>query len=108
MSTSSITNYIKGLEPDLKESDILRQVRDFLKWNKWFVIRIQQGLGSHKGVSDLIALKDGKTIFVEVKTRRGNLSEYQIKFKQDIENKGGLYYTVRSIDDIKEVIKSIK
>jgi Holliday junction resolvase len=100
-SRQTIVNYIPGVEPALKESDILKQVKDYLRWNGWFVIRIQQGLGSYRGISDLIAIKDGKVVFVEIKTKKGNLSEWQIKFKNDLEAKGGTYVVIRSIDDIK-------
>ena len=38
------------------EAVILNQVRDYLQLNGWYVIRIQQGMGCHKGLSDLICL----------------------------------------------------
>ena len=62
--------------------------------------RHQQGLGCHKGLSDLTAIKGGKTVYIEVKNIFGKLSEKQIEFKSDIENHGGIYLVVRSIADI--------
>lgn len=53
-----------------------------------------------RGVSDLILLKDGKAIFLEVKSAIGKLSPDQIKFKAFVEEAGSTYYTIRSIDDV--------
>jgi len=82
------------------ERDILRQVRDYLAWHGWMTIRFQQGLGSHKGLSDLVAIKDGRTIWIEVKTRRGNLSSHQIKFQEQINLHEGTYWVIRSLDQL--------
>ena len=84
------------------ESSILSAVRQYLRLKGWFVIRIQQGLGCHKGISDLIALKDGQnTLWIEVKTETGRLSEFQEWFQMDITNHGGTYVVVRSLEDIR-------
>ena len=87
----------------LKESDILRQCRDYLRWAGWFVIRIQQGPLCHRGISDLVCVKDGDVLWVEIKTPNGKLSEYQEKFKKDIEGHGGKYFCIRSLDELKEL-----
>jgi Holliday junction resolvase len=84
------------------ETEIQNAIRDFLRWRGWFVIRHQQGLGCHKGLSDLTAIKNGRTVYIEVKNIFGKLSEKQIEFKSDIENHGGIYLVVRSIADIED------
>ena len=89
------------------ETDIQNSVRDLLRADGWFVIRHQQGMGAHKGLSDLTALKDGETIYVEIKTPKGRLSEWQEIFKHDIEAHGGRYIVCRSIEDIYPVLTSI-
>ena len=86
------------------ENDIQNQIREFLRWNGWFVIRHQQGLGSLKGLSDLSAIKNGKTIYIEVKTSRGVQSEYQINFQREIESHGGIYILAKNINDVKKYI----
>jgi Holliday junction resolvase len=83
----------------LKESDILKQVRDYLKMTGWFIIRNQQSMGSHKGLSDLTAIKNGKVIWIEIKRPGGKLSPYQIKFKEDIQMFGGIYIWLTSLDE---------
>ena len=84
-----------------KETDIQNAIRDYLKWHGWLVIRHQQTLGSHKGLSDLTALKDGWTVYIEVKTPRGTRSQDQIDFCNDVIKHGGTYVLARSINDVK-------
>lgn len=84
----------------MKESDILKQVRDYLRWRGFFVIRIQQGLGSHPGMPDLIAVKEGKMFFLEIKTPKGKLSEHQKKFYYELVSHGFTnYHVLTSIED---------
>lgn len=87
------------------ERDVLRQCRDYLKWKGYFVIRIQQGLGCHKGITDLIAIKDGITYFVEVKGENGHLSDYQEQFRRDIQEHKGTYIWVNSLDQLRELLE---
>jgi len=87
-----------------KEGVIQNRIRDFLRYNGWYVIRHQQSLGSLKGLSDLSAIKNGVTIYVEVKTPRGHQSEYQKEFQEEIEAHGGIYILARSIEDVKKVL----
>lgn len=82
------------------ESSILRAVRDYLRLRGWFVIRIQQGLGAHKGITDLIAIKNGVTVWIECKTASGKLSEHQKRFQEQITASGGIYIIARGVEDI--------
>lgn len=90
------------------ETDIQNSVRDLLRADGWLVIRHQQGMGAHKGLSDLTALKDGETIYVEIKTPKGRLSEWQERFKHDVETHGGKYIVCRCIDDIKPYLTTVR
>ena len=56
--------------PHEKETAIQNRIRDFLRMHGWYVMRHQQSLGSLKGMSDLTAIKDGKTIYIEVNYSR--------------------------------------
>jgi len=88
----------------MKEGDILKQCRDYLRYRGWFVIRIQQGLGCHKGISDLICVKNGKVLFLEIKATGGKLSPHQVKFCADVRGHGGIYIWVCSFDELKNII----
>ena len=55
---------------------------------------------SMKGVADIIIIKDGKAIFIEVKRKGNKLSEAQEEFKAKCEMVGARYITAYSLDDI--------
>ena len=86
------------------ESAILHGVRDHLRGQGFMVIRNVAGLGTHPGLSDLIAVRDGLSIFVEVKTASGRLSEAQERFRRDVEAHGASYVIARSVDDIAALV----
>ena len=85
------------------ETIIQNAVKQYLQMRGWFVIRNQQGLGSHKGMADLTACKGGTVVFIEVKTPKGYLSEYQKKFQRDIASYGCIYEVARSIEDAEHI-----
>ena len=84
----------------LKESEIRAQVKEFLEWQGWFVFYHLQGLGSYPGLPDLQAVKDGRTIYIEIKRPSGRQSDKQKKFQQDLEAAGGIYILAQKIDDL--------
>jgi Holliday junction resolvase len=87
-----------------KETYIRRSITDALRLAGWAVFYIFQGLGSYKGISDLIAIKDGLTVYIEVKTETGRQSEYQKQFERIVTDHGGKYYLARSVNDIAELL----
>ena len=90
------------------ESFILNQVRDILRLDGWDVTRHQQGMGSRRGFPDLTALKDWVTLYIEIKTRTGKQSAYQVEFEKICKAHGGTYILARSVDDVKPYLTSIK
>ena len=88
----------------LSETEIQNQIRKFLRLKGWYVMRHQQSLGSLKGMSDLTAIKEGNTIYIEVKTPRGVQSKYQKEFQREIELHGGTYLLAKSVEDIRKFL----
>lgn len=86
--------------PPLKESAIQKQIKEYLQWHGWFVVKIHQSLGSVKGIADLYALKNGRSVWIEVKTPKGRQSVDQVAFEQDVKQHGGAYIVARSVDDV--------
>lgn len=84
----------------LKESDIQRQIKEYLQWQGWFVVKIHQSLGSYKGIADLYALRAGRSVWIEVKTPDGYQSQDQKDFERDIKTRGGEYFVARSVEDV--------
>ena len=60
-------------------------------------------MGSHPGISDLCAVREGTVLFIECKSASGRLSRAQEQFRADIENHGGTYVVCRSVDDLAEL-----
>jgi hypothetical protein len=99
MLTPETTRSLAKASGKQPETMILRAVRDYLRIHRWYVVRIQQGMGCHKGVSDLVAVRDGRTVWIEVKTPTGRQSEAQRVFEHEIDGHGGEYHVVRSVED---------
>ena len=55
----------------LPENAVREEVLTYLKVNHWIVARIEQRMGMAKGIPDLIAEKDGRAIWIELKSRGG-------------------------------------
>lgn len=87
----------------MKETDIRHQVQDFLRWRGWFVFYNLQGLGCYPGLSDLVAVKKGKVVYIELKTKTGTQSEKQKEFQADLERAGGTYIVARGIEDVENM-----
>lgn len=64
--------------------------------------------GLMAGVSDLIILHNGGCLFIEVKTLSGKQSEKQKDFEKIVSFQGFKYYLVRSLEDFKKIISSLK
>jgi hypothetical protein len=90
-----------------KESEIQAAIKEYLQWTGWFCVKIHQSLGSYRGIADLYALKDGKSIWIEVKTPKGRLSKYQEQFRDDVLAHGGTYIVARSVDDVERVLRAL-
>ena len=97
----------RGPKP-VTEAMIQQQIRDYLRLTGWFVVKIHQSLGSYRGIADLYALKNGRSVWIEIKTAKGVLSKHQERFWDDIQLHGGEYYVCRSVDDVQEALKGAK
>ena len=87
----------------VKESEIQSQIRDYLRWTGWFVVKIHQSMGSYKGIADLYAIREGRSVWIEVKRPGGRMSEHQRRFKKDIERHGGTYILATGIEDVESL-----
>jgi hypothetical protein len=54
--------------------------------------------GATPCISDIIALLDGISLFIEVKYGKDKLSDCQIAFKRKVEDHGGTYWEVKTFD----------
>jgi len=59
---------------------------------------------SKTGVPDIILVRNGTFVGIEVKTKKGVQSENQKKFQKDLEKAGGEYYLVDSLQEIQKIL----
>jgi len=87
----------------VKESNIRKTIQDYLRWAGWFVYYNLQGLGCYPGLPDLVAVKDGRVVHIEVKAPNGVQSEKQKKFQKKLEAAGGEYILARDVEDVEHL-----
>lgn len=85
------------------ETAIRRQVAQYLRTLGWDVTYHMAGPLSRKGYPDLTALRDGRVVFIEVKTAKGRLSGHQQAVREAIEGHGGEYRVVRCLEDVADL-----
>lgn len=88
-----------------EETEIKKQIKDYLKLKRVFFWYNLAGIGAYKGIPDISAIHNGKFYGIEVKKRTGHLSEHQEEFKIRCEDGGGVYVTARKVEDVMELIK---
>jgi Holliday junction resolvase len=79
------------------EKEITKEIREYLKYRGIFHYKNWQGLGSAKGVSDIIGIYKGRFLAIEVKTERGQLSDHQEIFLNTINHEGGIGFVARNV-----------
>ena len=104
------------------EADLKRTVTDYLEYQqnagKLLYFRLNAGdfielrgntrrrvKGCMAGTSDLEIIKDGKPIFIELKSARGRQSPAQGSFQKLVESQGASYFIIRSIEELLEMFK---
>jgi Holliday junction resolvase len=71
------------------EQQIQTKIVKKLEADGYYVIKLIKT--SKNGIADLLALKDGKATFIEVKQPKGVVSELQKLRKKELEDKGFEY-----------------
>jgi len=88
------------------EKKIELEIKDYLTKTGWFVFKISQP-SSHSrninGIADLYAIKNGVSVWIEVKTPQGKQSESQMIFQNNIIGHGGIYFIARCVEDISRI-----
>lgn len=67
---------------------------------------IMKGLGARAGVSDILALHDGKFYALELKADGGRASEHQLEFIADVEAAGGFTCIAEGLDEALKALEA--
>jgi hypothetical protein len=62
----------------------------------------KMGKYARLGLADILAVRDGKAMFLEVKSETGRPSRDQLDFGQDAIAAGAEYRVVRSIEEVQQ------
>lgn len=111
---------------NLSESDVQKQIIHLLLISKFMVIRFNSGnfvidnryIRSYfiknfpaseqsKGLSDILAIKDGRAYFFEVKRKGGKESEAQKKFRNLASSYGAECFVVDSFEMARNIVLEI-
>jgi VRR-NUC domain len=94
----------------MKESDIQKQILDYLALKRIFHYRNNSGafVDSQKhfyrfgslGSPDIICVIAGQYVGIEVKAPKGKQSDHQKEFQKKLEAAGGRYVLAYSLDDL--------
>lgn len=68
---------------------------------------VRFGVGG-PGASDLVGVYRGRAVFVEIKTPIGRQTPEQKMFQQLVERKSGIYVVLRSVDDARAWLLSLR
>lgn len=118
-SFKTLTNEKNGKKRYNKTEHTLQNaIEDYLVFKNWLVIRINSGAiktdngffrcykviakncNMTAGISDLIAMKNGKVLFIEVKTDKGKQTEFQKEFQKVCLKHNQTYLIIRNIDEL--------
>lgn len=102
-------------KPDAPESKIQKQIIEYLQGCGYFVWQHKRigtfdaRLGKFRkkakfeinGVSDILGvLPGGKFLAIEVKAKKGSVSDSQKKFIKKVNDEGGMAFVARSVEDV--------
>lgn len=68
---------------------------------------IAKSLGAKAGVPDLLLVYRGRAVFVEIKARKGRLSDVQKAAADEITLAGGLWVEVRSLEEMQDFLENL-
>lgn len=106
------------------EAQIQKTIIEWLQWNKIFHYRQNSGgflkeytrkNGSpgksmvrfgRPGSTDILCVKHGIYIGIEVKSKTGKQDPDQVIFQKDLERAGGIYLLVRSSEEVEKFFKN--
>tara|TARA_R110000744_G_scaffold37206_1_gene85394 strand:+ start:177 stop:431 length:255 start_codon:yes stop_codon:yes gene_type:complete len=80
----------------MKEQDYQKKISDKLESEGWYVIKLIKT--NKNGIPDLIALKENRTMFIEVKTPIGKLAKLQEFRLDELKAKGFECYYSKGVD----------
>lgn len=99
----------------MRESELQKSCIDYLGYKGIFSYKINNvGIkkpdGSYipsqtKGLPDLVIHRNGRVEYIEFKSEKGRLSEWQEVFRKQCEKDGIVYNVIRSLDELIKIME---
>jgi len=97
------------METKMKEAYLIGKIKDYLKTvDGLFFFKEHGGRYGTGGIPDLIICYAGRFVAFEVKNEKGKTTVLQELTIRQIKKAGGFATVVRSVEDVKAVIGSLK
>ena len=91
----------------MSEKNIVNNIRDYLKKQGFFVLKLHGSNMQQPGIPDLLAIKDGRAYWFEVKTDKGRATKLQVHMIEQLRGFGCVVEVVRSVNDVKACLAGI-
>jgi Holliday junction resolvase len=91
----------------LSEKTLQRQILEYLKTvcGCWCIKTV---VTNERGVPDILVCYHGRFLALEVKSMEGRPSILQLAQMRRINSAGGVAYVVKSLEDVKHIVKGIQ
>lgn len=87
------------------EAQIQNQIRDYLRSDGWLVVKCMAM--SQPGWPDLLAIKDGRHLHIEVKRPGGRVSPLQTARHAEIRKHGAEVFIAYGVEDVNSYIRNL-
>lgn len=85
----------------IREKDVTKAIREYLTAKRIFHWKNWAGLGSTKGVPDILGvLPGGRALMIEIKRPNGKVSDAQANFVSNARDMGALAFFAWSVEDV--------
>ena len=92
----------------MKESTIVRSIQRELLVSGWFVLKIHGGPLQMAGLPDLLCLRSGVYVWLEVKGPDGRVSKIQQYVQSILRNHGADVRVVRGVEELGDMRCTLK
>jgi len=86
----------RDAKKDANHTELAAVFSDLL-WQVWHTYQVAQFI---PGWSDLICLRRGRVLWIEIKSANGTLTEAEAEMRDKVLANHGEYHIVRSVDDV--------
>ncbi len=90
----------------MKESALQKKIIEDLKGMGWLCLKLIQT--NQNGIPDLEIIKDGRVIFLEIKTSWGRVSDLQHYRIEQLRNQNIETYVIKGVKEFEELKKMIQ